>query len=389
MAAIQFFTCQDMVDHLQGYLGSPNADAHAQRDIKRAILSAYRDLSSHHRWTYYYTPFLIATVAPQTTGTITYDHTGGLYERMVTLAGATWPSWVIFGELVIDNCAYQVAEQKSSTVITLSTNFNPGADVAALTTYTLYRDTYPMPLDFVAADMVQATNEIGGLSHVHPGSLTAYRAQSFQYGQPRNYTFIGSPDHYGATAIRFFPPPDALRRYQALYLRRPRPIKVFEYQAGKVSVTASSLTVTGVDTAWTANHVGTVLRTGSDSLNPPTGVFGGNPFIEERVVMSVESATSLTVDTIYTATASDLKYTISDPLDVEYGTMLTLLQRGAELELCLGRPKKDVDQARSNYNRQLIIAREADSKNMEQRVAFRSSFFPLRLSDMPLGDDIG
>lgn len=389
MPAIQFYTSQDLVDHLNGFLGSPNADQHAQKDIKQAILSAYRDLASHHKWTYYYSPGRVTTVAPQDDGTVAFDYTGGTYERMLTLTGSTWPDWSVYGEVVISNVVYQVAEKKSSTVVTLAIQLNPGSDVAAGTAYTLYRDTYPMPLDFVSADILQATNILGGMHYVHPGQLLAYRAETFQTGQPRYYTFIGSPDHYGVHAIRLFPPPDAARRYDFLYTRRPRPIKVFEYRAGTVSVSSNSRTVTGTDTAWTSNHVGTILRLSADATNAPTGVHGGNPFASERVVMSVESATSLTVDSVYTANASGVKYTISDPLDIEYGTMLTLLQRGAELELSMGRPTRNVEQARSNYNRQLIIAREADAKMAALRVAYRSSFFPLRLADWPQGDDLG
>tara|TARA_E500000331_G_scaffold356741_1_gene416026 strand:- start:6364 stop:9285 length:2922 start_codon:yes stop_codon:yes gene_type:complete len=60
--------------------------------------------------------------------TITYDHTGGTYERMLTLSGATWPASAEHGYIFIGGTTYNVYRRISDTVLILDKEFNPGSD---------------------------------------------------------------------------------------------------------------------------------------------------------------------------------------------------------------------------------------------------------------------
>ena len=101
-----------------------------------------------HDWSFLYKQDSITLQDNYATGTIAYDHTGGTHELQVTLSGGTWPTWAIEGMIEIDGVDYGVATRISDTVILLDANNNPGADVAASTSYDLHKDDYDLPDDF-------------------------------------------------------------------------------------------------------------------------------------------------------------------------------------------------------------------------------------------------
>lgn len=386
MPTVALTTYQDLIDHGVSYLGD-NATRDALRDVKRAALDAYRDVPNAHDWLYYYQRDHIATAEPYSTGTIGYDHSGGTYERQVTLTGGTWPEWARLGQLVISNIVYQVAERKSSSVLTLTYRSNPGADVDAGTSYTLYRDSYPLPADFAAAErLVNATNSLA-LSYEHPRSWMARQAVYQGPGMPVVYTLTADENYFGAMAARLWPPPDAAYALNYLYKRRPRPLKVADEKEGTVSVTSGSASVSGSGTAFGQQHVGCVLRLSGDAADLPTGPAGANPYAAERVVVSVESATALTADEALGDTLSGVKYVLSDPVDVEEGAMLTVLLRGLEKHLTVARIMKNAPLALTAYREALIQAKEADRRSLAPRAYGAGPGWP-RLGDFPRGDDV-
>jgi len=81
-----------------------------------------------------------------TTGTIEYDHTGSANEFEVTLSGvgAEWPAWAATGVITILGVEYTVDARISTTILTLDSSSNPGADVAASTAYSLADGVFSM-----------------------------------------------------------------------------------------------------------------------------------------------------------------------------------------------------------------------------------------------------
>lgn len=102
-----------------------------------------------HDWSFLYKQESIALQDDYSTGTISYDHTGGAYERMITLSGGTWPLWTIEGMIEIDGTDYAIEKVVThGSILRLAENNNPGADVAAGTSYNLHKDDYDLPDDF-------------------------------------------------------------------------------------------------------------------------------------------------------------------------------------------------------------------------------------------------
>lgn len=90
MAETLLWTYQDAVEWV---LDAQNANetntGAAQRLARKAVQEAYREIVNLHQWSYLEGRYQFVASAPYSTGTITYDHTGGANERMATLASGT------------------------------------------------------------------------------------------------------------------------------------------------------------------------------------------------------------------------------------------------------------------------------------------------------------
>lgn len=386
MARAQQYTFKDLVDHARDYLGA-NASGEAGRDCRRAVVSAITKFAHAHRWTYYFQRYRLNTVAPYSTGTVTYDHTGGAYERQLTLADGTWPDWAAQGTVQINSILYEVADRKSSSVVTLTVGSNPGADITTGSSFTIYRDTYPLPIDFLAMGALVLQNRAVILSQEHP-SAWLERQQIYRGpGTPRTYCIRSDPNYQNTLCLSFHPPPDNAYTIDGIYQRNARQLNVESYSTGTVVTSAGLATVTGSGTAWTSKLAGTIFRVTSSKTDLPTSRSGDNPPAYERVVLSVDSPTQLTLDDLIDETLTGVKYICSDPVDVETNTMMTALLRGVEAQLGVSRRLADRDELQAEYIRELLLAREADSRSFQDARVGAYLPFPTRLADMPRGPD--
>ena len=361
-ASTVIHTFHDLIDHLLDHFGGVEQGRNVKM-AKRAILSAYRGIPAAYNWSYYYKRGRVTTQAAYSTGTVAYDHTGGANERMVTLTGGTWPSWVARGLLRIDSIDYSVDERKSDTVLTLSINSNPGADIAAGQDYTVVRDSYPLPVDFQSADQFRnATKNWTWPTYVDPGSwLDAHRSLESS-NDPRIYTIMSDPDFIGTMAVNFYPPPTAANDFDFLYQRFPSSLSVSDYKAGTIGTTAASTVVTGTGTVFTSNMKGSIIRVGT-STKTPSGIEGLDPYAEERVIVSVDSGTQVTVDAAMDNTASGVKYRISDPIDIDDGAMYEAFVSYCELRLSMLLKDDDIPLKEDIYAGALRMAMQADNRS--------------------------
>lgn len=337
MAETLLWTYQDAVEWVLDGLNAnePNTGA-ANRLARKAVQEAYRDLANAHRWRYSEKKYTIFAVAPYSTGTVTYDHTGGANERMLTLATGTWPSWAAFGKVIIDGIHYTVATRESDSIITLSPSSNPGEDVAAGTTYELYRDTYPLPVDFMRMRKVINESDTEEILPLPPDEAHWNTSVLQSPGDPLHYSIHGDGEYYGSLGFVLSPPPSADDYFTLWYDRSLRPLKTYLYSTGTVAVSAgaTSVTLTG-GTFDTTRHLGAIIRFSSTSTVPTSdhGTIAGvdNPYIAQRVITALGSTTSLTIDAAAsTGALSGVGFTISDPLDFEHQAMLTAFLAMAE-----------------------------------------------------------
>lgn len=358
------YTYADVVEHLLDLHEVDRTATLNQRNARRAILNAYRDLPQKHPWSYYFRQRLLQTAASYSTGTIDYDHTGGVNERQVTLTTGTWPTWAAFGRLIIDGVHYEVDTRVSSTIITLKEDSNPGADVAALTTYQIYRGAYPLPVNFKRMGRIWDIDGGRTLPYVdqqdhHDGAVHFFDTPQ----TPWQYTLRNNGDYYGSMQLLFGPPPDALLSYDLLYEVTPRPLALDYYATGTIAISGTTVTLT--TGTWPSTCVGSILRV-SSGASAPTNLIGSlsadNPFVSQHVIKSRTSDTVVVLEESGGTVSSGTGYSVSDPIDIEPGAMLNAFLRMCEAEFCRADNRKDAEARRELAHLAIIEAKEADSR---------------------------
>jgi hypothetical protein len=369
MPSFRYFTVADALTHLQDFAGSVQK-ASEQRRRRLAIAAAYQHLSSLRRWRYYTKYDRLQVNAAFTSGTVSYDHSGGAFERLVTLAGGTWPSWAGRGTLLLANVEYEVESRVDNTRLTLTETSNPGADVGA-SAYSLHNDRFLLPLDFLGVDQLYGQMDRQRILWADPLDLLGSRRLEKLTGRPGHYTVVGDCDELGRLSLRLSPLPDAALPLDFTYVRRARPLLFDRYAFGTLT-TDGSTTVSGSGTSFTDAMEGSILRVSfagaelvesSAELEPQwfEAMAMPPPYVYERRVTAVTSATLLSVDATIPALAS-VRYEISDPVDVEPGTMFTAFLRCAEWQLgCLMR-WEDRDALYTQYQNALQAAIDVDRR---------------------------
>lgn len=368
MASVTLLTYYDLISHLMNFTRGGGMDAE-QSDYRDAIQHAFRDLVQGREWRYLFAEYRLALDAPYTTGTIAYDYTGGTYERMVTLTSGTWPTWAALGRITIAGITYDVEDRKSSTVITLTANNCPAADIAASTAYALYHNVYSLPIDFRSIYEPMSETSEGIMQYLEPDQWQHLELRDpSSSGSPIFWTIMGDPNFLGQMAIVVQPNASTAQGIRFLYQRELRPLRFTGYDAadyvGTVSGTVGGTTITGSATAFADRHVGSVIRftqsTETGFNGNPTGMSGLNPFTEQKIITARANATSISVDSPLEETYLAKKYTISDPLDL-YPAMVNALLRGAEYQLSNLRNRDDVRLREVAYQKERLRAANADS----------------------------
>ncbi len=371
MSATEIWTYQDMVEHLLDVFDSERA-GRPLRIARRAAAEALRELSAIHRWSYYDTQTVLRANAPYSTGTITYDHTGGAYENLVTLAGGVFPGTdTRYYRMIIAGIHYPVSNYIDTTRLQLSPNENPGADLAAGTAYSIYRNSYPLPIGFVEiGELYDITNEV-----FIPIVTTdqQYRESLFWYdtpGTPWQAAIRNDQEFLNSLSLVFGPPPSSAIVYGCSYHRGPRQLITEKYSTGTVTVNAASLTCTITTGLFVPDHIGSIIRFGSAAAEPDN-VFGGitdtdTPFTDQRTITEVASnGATCTLDSACSAQITNVKFVISDPVDIEHGAMLTAYQRMAEAAYTrlTKREQKDRREREDLALQALRLAKEKDQRS--------------------------
>jgi len=285
-------------EDLLGYITALTDGGARTKDLrmhKEVIQGAYRDLAMSYEWRYYLKEGRINLVASYSTGTIDYDHEDGSGNeiREVTLAGsgAVWPSWAKYGRIRFGDVVYPIESRTSNSVIILGSDFNPGADVAALTTYEIYRSVYPLPEDLWRLYDVAVEKNYWLPHYITPSEWFQQDRFSQTSGQTWAWTIMKDPDADGRFALWVDPSPSTAEPLGFIYRRRPRALRWAgtEVAARTYTFAAASIGATAVVTsvALPSTMVGSLIRL-SDTIDSvstlPTGLAGTNPYVEQHKI---------------------------------------------------------------------------------------------------------
>jgi len=393
MAQPLLYTYYDALAAATDFLGG-NATSAAQGEIKRAIQAAYREINDIHDWKFLYKQGRVHLVAPYTTGTCTYDHSGGsTCENQLTLTTGTWPSWAASGVVQIgtENYFCHVAARKSDTVLQLDPTLNPGEDVSTASTYSIFKQWYDLPWDFSELSEVWTEDSYKNAPILGWNDFEAVTKYNTETGTPDYYCVRPVQDLYGTMGLWIYPRADAAGVIDFIYKRKPRQLRYSGWDAndtvGTITVVAGNAGVTGSSTVFASRHVGSVLRVGSDSTHIPTGLDGNYPFDDERIISAYTGATAVTLDTTITTSRSGVKYCLTDPIDL-HPIVYTAFQRCVEKHLAIAKNMQNKAEVFAAYQDALFIAKNADCYTTPRQVAAHRPSPTTRLADYSVTDNM-
>lgn len=331
--------------------------------MRQAIRHAYTDMPTFFDWTYFARRYLINTVEPYDTGTVSYDATSGLF----TLSGGTWPAWAEEGQLWISDNRYGVAERISDTVLAVDYTQAPGDDIAA-TSYTLLKPYYDLPPDFWRMQGLARSNGLWPLTEAKSNTRPDFRDAMPQPGAPCEYAFVSIPSIWpGAVGLELIPAPDAAESVMMNYRARSRPwVTARPYTTGTVSITGT--TVTGSGTVFPQTASGMLLRVGTSAI-APTGMDGAAPYAAQYQIAHRVSDTVLRLFEPATA-VSGVKYVLDDPVDIDPLVMVPTFDLLCAEWYCQLTRKKEWTQVREQR-----IWSQKNAQAQDNKAAIREVFW--------------
>jgi hypothetical protein len=318
----ELLTFQDAYQRLVIAAGSRDTGTESNA-YRAAIVDAMRSLPGKHDWSYYKRVLQITTSEPDSTLEGSYDHTGGTYERQLTLSTGTWSDIAEHGQVLMNNNLFDIERRISDTVVTLTADSNPGQD-AATTGITWCRTAYDLGQRVRRIHYVsEAVNDVP-LSHVSQAELAMHLRRTPQVSTPIIYNIHQSGGAMSSIEIEFAPPPLDARAYVIPFEAQPRPLRTL---ADLARGTASGTTFNaGGESSFKPWHVGSVLRVIDNSTDTPTSQTGNKslftPWIEQRIITSVAAdGSSCTIDSAFDDSYSGVNAIVTDPLDLDPAVM--------------------------------------------------------------------
>lgn len=364
-------TYLDMLDYCQAW-AQGGARTKQLSDFRESIQSAYRDVALATKWSYYLTEHRINLVAPYSTGTLSYDHTGGSSERLITFStglSSTVQDWAANGRLIISSAIHKVDRYLTDTTVTLDSILNPGADVTAGTSFTLYRNTYPFPDDMLTLDEVYIEKGFWQGSYITPSEWMARERFLRSGGRTDYWTIMRDTKTRNRWAIFVSPYASTAEPIGFIYRRRPRPLRFPGTESGErtatVTGTAAASTLT-TSVALSTDFIGSVIRLRDDTTNIPTGMGGRYPYDEQHIIRDISSTTVTLDGTTLEKTYSGDKMVVSDPVDMNEA-MLEAFKAQIEYRLARmhggGRDMPSVNTYKTLAEKELRLAMECESRS--------------------------
>tara|TARA_R110000803_G_scaffold205530_4_gene272294 strand:+ start:15511 stop:16665 length:1155 start_codon:yes stop_codon:yes gene_type:complete len=379
-------TFRDAIDHLKSWA---NVQSASEISIRTAVASAYREVTQYRSWDYLNEHHRIPLVANYSTGTITYDHTGGSNEREVTLTGVA-PTWAATGSIRAGNVTSRIATRESSTVLTLDETLNFTKDVAALTTFSIFKYAYTLPADFQSCD-VQYLEDAWQMRHVEPREFLYRLRNDDSTGKPYIWAITGDPRNRFRKILMVYPTVDTAETLDFYYHRRPRELRYSGHENRETvgTVTTSGATVTGVSTLMATGMSGSIIRFGDTAGQVPGPLHGPYPYDQEQVLKTFTSTTSFTIESALTTDISTgVKYVISDPIDID-PAMTEAFLRCCEYQMGVNRKVKNVSQLKALYDMALSDAAGAANSSKVPRFSGDGGAYGRRIADLPYSSSEG
>lgn len=355
-------TYADVVDHLLLSDNIRASETKALNRVKRAVLAANDGFASYSDAGFknYYVQRRLLAGGAVTLPSISVDA-----NKVVTVTGATLPTWLKYAHLKIDRDHYPVTVDPGT-----GTSFTIGeADELAAGTYTtasLEQMFLPLPLDFRRRGSITEGRNRYPISDTHASTLIGWRDfynWSRASASARVFGSITTDVRFqGGFMLAMWPAFNEDTVIVLFYERYPRPLLNHRVFNGAGTITASGSTVTSTNSVFLDKHLGSIIVAAADNATD-IQTAGADPDlgVESRVITEVTSATGVEVDSEWTL-GSARSYYITDPVDVLSGPQEQAFIRLAEWELSRQMHSKQTPEKRQEFERAMLLAMSDDAR---------------------------
>ena len=296
------------------------------------------------------------------TATADYQHTGGAEERLLTITDGvnTWPSDAELGEVRIGaERSYRVYRRISNTEITLEPDFSFSEDFTG-EQVTWERRAYQFSREITKVHYVHNLTLDRILTYMPPGSFQENSYSRVGYGRAETFTWQNHGTRFGAADFVIHPPPISSEIFEVSATVNPLIPKVQLEDGTDAAIAAGSNVMTSATGAFTDKLVGSIVRISSDATSPT--YFDGGNWEWQAFVLSVDSATQLTLSENSPAAITGRGYSISSPVDIESSTMLEYVEDEAFHQYTKNHKHESFRVARQTARESLILAIARDNK---------------------------
>lgn len=320
-------TFRDLVQRLRLRRNLNSSESEEAR-LRIAIDDAYRELPNKHRWKFYLRQVYLTTDAAVELGSGVYDHTGGAYERQLTIASGVWPANAIDGQVYFDNVSYDIERRVSDTVVVLSSEVNPGRDMTFTTTQ-WNRNRYRLATNVREIREVWQEGSLFRLLYAPSLSMNRIQQAYRTAGNPIQYAMQPSRDETGMMDFVLIPAPTEQRTYKVMVTAAPLPFRTYEVAGADGVLVSGSNQFTSASASFDDRMIGTLIRI-SPTASLPKGLHyldsQRKEYVFQSIVRRVVNATTLELTQAPTFSASARGYSISDIADLDQRSMLTYLE---------------------------------------------------------------
>ncbi len=387
MPAPELLTYFDAVASAKDFLGG-NSSSLGQADVRRCIKRAYAEVAFEAAGGSLIKRGRIQLVAPYSTGTIQYDHTGGTYEREVLLTDGVWPAACEDMVVLIGTVEHHIESRKSDTTVTLDAVMNPGANVDSGTSYSVYPRWYALPYDFKNFYGPWTEESWSQATEVSWDEMLGLARNDSSTGSIQKYCIREIAELHNSVGLYVHPPSDAAETLDYVYDRKPRQLRHTGHDTNDQvgTITADGTTaIVGTSTVFASTMVGSVLRISDSTTVVPTELGGTHSYSDERIILSVAGTGSLTVDANMDA-ASTKKYCITDVIDLPQHCW-EAFNACVNKQLAAQQNMKNAGDYFQIYKEAISRAKAGRVRSRQRRVAGGSRRYVRR--GFNVGDDIG
>jgi hypothetical protein len=354
-SGVEIFTLHDLV-HRLALRSSSNQTPRMNALFVRAIQDAIRGLPSKHDWNYFRRQVRLKT-SPRAGLSVTYDHTGGAHERLLTVTDGVLPADAMFGEIRIGNTTYRILNRISDTEATLEDNFSLSEDFTGNCTWE--RRAYRFSREVVKVHYLHNISRNSPITLLSTQEFASLTHNGWGYGQVTHYTFQNHGGWFGESEFVLLPSPTVSETIEASVTVTPLVPHINEVSGSGAEATSGSFSVSVPGAEFSNRLIGCIFRLGRDAVQP-INLDSSNWDFQAFVVGVPDSETLLLSEAAPETTVRG--YCISSPIDVESSAMLEYVEDEAYHQYTKNHDHKSFQIARRVAGDSLRMAVARDNK---------------------------